>query len=236
MIGRTPVAAVTCDSHVCAHDDSDTGSRPLAVSRSSTGTRSPVCDRRVPQEPGRLVARVVERHIRVGEVVRPDREARGPRPRADSPNRPCPRSACPRSHERMRSACRRSRPAASRSIPGGSSRRYRRRRPGWLAVASVAPRPWRLPRKAKPGRGRRRTWREAPRVLGASGHARGDGGCRQTPFAVPVGPTIAAARPGAMMRTCLGCSARPSRRRTLSGRSRWDRSMSSTSMRRTSPD
>ena len=42
MIGRTPVAAVTCDSHVCAHDDSDIGSRPLAVSRSRTGTRSPV--------------------------------------------------------------------------------------------------------------------------------------------------------------------------------------------------
>src|SRR5688572_10257645 len=41
MIGRTPVAAVTCDSHVCAHAVSDAGSRPLAVSKSSTGTRSP---------------------------------------------------------------------------------------------------------------------------------------------------------------------------------------------------
>ena len=41
MIGRTPVAAETCDSHVCAHVVSEAGLRPFAVSRSSTGTRSP---------------------------------------------------------------------------------------------------------------------------------------------------------------------------------------------------
>src|SRR5687767_8780445 len=41
MIGRTPVAAVTCDSHVWAQAVRDAGSRPLATSKSSTGTRSP---------------------------------------------------------------------------------------------------------------------------------------------------------------------------------------------------
>src|SRR5687767_9868464 len=41
MIGFTPVAADTCESHVWAHAARDAGSRPLATSRSSTGTRSP---------------------------------------------------------------------------------------------------------------------------------------------------------------------------------------------------
>src|ERR687898_2948703 len=41
MIGRTPVAAVTCVSHVWAHVASETGSRPFAVSKSRTGMRSP---------------------------------------------------------------------------------------------------------------------------------------------------------------------------------------------------
>src|SRR6478752_7602532 len=41
MIGRTPVAAETCDSHVCAHAVIDAGLRPFAASRSSTGRRSP---------------------------------------------------------------------------------------------------------------------------------------------------------------------------------------------------
>src|SRR5215203_5731695 len=41
MIGRTPVVAETCESHVCAHAVSEAGLSPLAVSRSSTGIRSP---------------------------------------------------------------------------------------------------------------------------------------------------------------------------------------------------
>src|SRR3954447_11910244 len=41
MIGRTPVAPHTCPSHVCAHAVSEAGLRPFAVSKSSTGTRSP---------------------------------------------------------------------------------------------------------------------------------------------------------------------------------------------------
>src|SRR3954452_14963868 len=40
MIGRTPVAAVTCVSHVCVHAVSDAGSRPFETSRSRTGRRS----------------------------------------------------------------------------------------------------------------------------------------------------------------------------------------------------
>src|SRR3954447_10731651 len=41
MIGRTPVDAQTCASHVCAHAVSEAGLRPFEVSKSSTGSRSP---------------------------------------------------------------------------------------------------------------------------------------------------------------------------------------------------
>ena len=41
MIGRTPVAAETCESQVCAQVVSDAGSRPFETSRSRTGMRSP---------------------------------------------------------------------------------------------------------------------------------------------------------------------------------------------------
>ena len=87
MIGRTPVAAETCDSHVCAHAVRDHGVE--AVRDLEVQHRDEVAgrDRRIPEEPARLVARVVERQIRVGEVVRPDSEAGGPRPRAVRPIR-----------------------------------------------------------------------------------------------------------------------------------------------------
>ena len=41
MIGRTPVVAETCVSHVCAHVVSDAASSPFDTSKSSTGRRSP---------------------------------------------------------------------------------------------------------------------------------------------------------------------------------------------------
>ena len=209
-MGRTPVVAETCDSHVCAHAVSEAGLRPFAVSKSSTGIRSPdpIAELRRNQlaslaasfaalsglakwyDPtARPAARAPERFVPI-RGIGGERAGRGTNEREPLAGRrdlrPVDRPLVVAHVDAVEiEGCgRRSGSvwgSGSASGRGSASESVGRS----ASVSAPGASTWPLPLRARPGRRRRRTARESPRGVDAPRHVRRLRQARQTPASSP---------------------------------------------------